>query len=70
MDVLEERLLALGFGAAARPDTGDWRVERLDAVAGGAISADQPRLLVDRRAWLDLLRDPPGAPIYRIRRSR
>jgi hypothetical protein len=69
VSVLEERLLALGFGAAAWPDMGDWRVERLDAVAGGATGADQPRLVGDRSAWRDLLRDPPGPPIYRIRRS-
>ena len=69
VSILDDRLAAIGFGASVRPALG-WRVERLDAGRDDA-SARCEGLLNSRdwSAWLDLLRDRPGPPVYRIRRA-
>jgi hypothetical protein len=68
VSVLDEELAAIGFGAAARAEAGDWRVERLGD--GDASDSDEPALDPDLSSFSDLLRDRKGSPIYRIRRAR
>jgi hypothetical protein len=70
VSLLEERLAALGFGAAAQQDPGGWCVERIGPAADDHMDhGTTPLRRPDWSVWLDLLRDRPGPSFYHIRRA-
>jgi hypothetical protein len=70
VSILEEELAAIGFGAVAPGEAGDWRVERLGDGPSDISDSDEPALDPDLSIFSDLLREPHGPPIYRIRRIK